>query len=771
MKPKDTSRDLHPVVADYVSTDLDLGAVLRRHASLNEDIIQAMILLETYLRDRQSANAAFLAARRVELKGHDSALCALFLCVWALACLSQLPSVPERRAEAATLLHRARALISAPVPPSVKAFVLLVEARLLGIDGNRRKQEDTIRRSLRIFPPDSVRRRWAVLELADLMARMGRISEIDHDLSRLSGTRDIDWLQLINAVETGRLQYASTLAARLGAPAASGAGPPAARRYLRLLDLMLDTSALNLPAPPDAPRGAPDWALVIHCLLNRATHQALRWARLCENNESLSVKGVGCVSFNLIRSELAERNAAGARRLLELRRNAGNCHYLDDFFYARATLLEDDFDGSSRLFARALTRAEHYSAMGRLDFEIRLSAELSRDTVFRLTRTSDALRSVSTSSDSPTPGEEEPHTSDSSASVRSGLGRIVGTSRETRALKSQISKLAPLDVPVLITGETGTGKELTAQALHESSSRKNEPFVAINCGAISETLLESELFGHEKGAFSGASAAHRGLFEEAGKGSILLDEIGDISPSLQVALLRILETGEIRPVGSTKIRKVSCRILASTNADLKQLAENGRFRRDILYRLQRLEIRLEPLRRHREDVPCLVDYFLNMDRPSNEKARASADLVSALQRYSWPGNVRELRNTLERMRLMNSDKLYYDVTDLDAPGVEPNGRRAPQTPAQPPLLPQANGRDPSLKLGKSRVRRLALLRELFRKHEVLTRSEVIQTLEVSPNTASKDLRGLCEEGFITKNRPTASPRSVYFSILKTSAGG
>jgi DNA-binding NtrC family response regulator len=355
-----------------------------------------------------------------------------------------------------------------------------------------------------------------------------------------------------------------------------------------------------------------------------------------------------------------------------------------------------------------------------------------------------------------------------------GVQRIVGSSAALASVRETVTRFSKLAVPVLITGETGTGKELVARALHEEGANAEEPFVAINCGAISESLLESELFGHEKGAFSGAATAHRGLFEEAGKGSILLDEIGEISSRLQIALLRVLESGEIRPVGSSRPKVIRCRILASTNADLERLAEAGNFRADILYRLRRLQIHIPPLRERREDILPLAAHFLDVGRAPETHAMMSPSLVDVLRRHPWPGNVRELRNSIERMRLMNSDKLYYDRQDLEIgaaplPHVIPS-EEEPAYADTPPASRAADGAppppaekaQPTLRQGRSGVRRLALLRELFEQHKVMTRDEVIRTLGISPNTATKDLRTLCGEGSIVKVQPSRSPRSAYF---------
>jgi transcriptional regulator with GAF, ATPase, and Fis domain len=332
-----------------------------------------------------------------------------------------------------------------------------------------------------------------------------------------------------------------------------------------------------------------------------------------------------------------------------------------------------------------------------------------------------------------------------------------------------------MDVPVLITGETGTGKDLIAHAIHEESTRLDKPFVAVNCASISESLLESELFGHEKGAFTGASATRRGLFEQAGDGCIFLDEIGEISPRLQAALLRVLETGEIRPVGSSASRKTNCRILAATNADLARMSDEGSFRQDILFRLKRLEIQIPPLRERTDDLLPLSAFFLNLNRTGDSNAVMSEDLCRVVLSYSWPGNVRELRNIIERMRLMNSDKLYYEVQDIGLPVTAPLQIAptplvqtvSPSTRAitRPQAVPVARIATGHLRKGRSKMRRLEAVRTLFSQHRTLTRSEIIDSLAISPNIATSDLRTLISEGFVEKIQPSKSPRSAYFKIM------
>ena len=218
----------------------------------------------------------------------------------------------------------------------------------------------------------------------------------------------------------------------------------------------------------------------------------------------------------------------------------------------------------------------------------------------------------------------------------------------------QLARIAPYDVPVLITGESGTGKELFARALHYNSTRADKPFVAENCAALADDILESELFGHERGAFTGAVNARIGLFEQADGGTIFLDEIGEVSPSFQVKLLRVLQEGEVRPVGSNRRRRVDVRVIAATNRDLARERRGGRFREDLYYRLAGLCLHLPPLRDRRVDIPLLATGLLEeLTETLGRPCRGLTDeAMGCLQAYDWPGNVRELRNELQRMLIM-----------------------------------------------------------------------------------------------------------------------
>ncbi|MFN0206465.1 MAG: sigma-54 interaction domain-containing protein [Planctomycetota bacterium] len=243
---------------------------------------------------------------------------------------------------------------------------------------------------------------------------------------------------------------------------------------------------------------------------------------------------------------------------------------------------------------------------------------------------------------------------------------IVGTSGPMKKVYELISKVLPSSYPVLIQGESGTGKELVARALHKYGPRHGKPFVSDNCAAIPETLLESELFGHKKGAFTGAVVDRKGHFETADKGSIFLDEIGDMSAAMQTKLLRVLQDGEVRAVGGDKAIHVDVRVIAASNKDLRELVGKKLFREDLYFRLNVITIYLPPLRERKEDIPLLVDHFLRKAAiETNRELTVTPAAMKVLQKHRWPGNVRELENEIRRGVALCDDTIDFGDLSVD----------------------------------------------------------------------------------------------------------
>jgi PAS domain S-box-containing protein len=250
------------------------------------------------------------------------------------------------------------------------------------------------------------------------------------------------------------------------------------------------------------------------------------------------------------------------------------------------------------------------------------------------------------------------------------FGDIVGRSPAMKKVYELISQAAASDFNIIITGESGTGKELVAKTIYQLSRRKKKAFVAVNCSAIAESLFEREFFGHEKGSFTGADRKQPGFFDEAHKGTLFLDELGELKPSMQVKLLRVLENGEYIPVGETRAKKADARIISATNQDLRALVRQGSFREDLFYRIHVIDIELPPLRQRLEDIPLLVEFFLSRFPATGKKPYLTGKMLDTLSHYEWPGNVRELQNTIQRFLVTNQITLPGGRT-ITAMGEDP----------------------------------------------------------------------------------------------------
>ncbi len=737
--------------------------------------------------DRAACERALARAAAFPRKGLDPELAVLFLCEWTYCAYSV-----GRVEEAEALVRQTRDILSSAsgrVAPELRALALDNEGFVMTPDEGLAGRERRLKEALGFLPRSSARHKEIVHHYALLLAEQGRLSEKPEVLKSIAPdglivtAADMATVRFVDAVEAGRIDEAD---AALGDLAAAGEvtdyyeGTIAGR--VLLLDMArpvlrrgppapAGNGKRGVPLPPRASAVPPPWVVVTQALLARQSAKALHWIRLGESSDPRYASETGFDSLSFVRAELACGNADAARRLMGLRHAHGNRHYLDDLFLARIALLAGEKQAAAGHFARAVAAAERYGALGRLDFELALACEMTPLAIVDLWEAAGKAEGARRAP----PATELPV---ADIAFPDGLRKILGADPATDRLRKTLAKIAPLDAPVLITGETGTGKELVAQAIHETSPRRDEPFVAINCGAIAESLLESELFGHERGAFTGAERTRKGLFEEAAEGTILLDEIGDISPRLQVALLRVLESAEVRPVGSSATRKIRCRVLAATNADLDALVGKKKFREDLLYRLRRLEVSIPPLRERRRDIPVLARHFLNLGRRREAPASMTPDLEKRLTAHAWPGNVRQLRNEMERMRLLHSDKTVYGPEDLalrtaeaapspDAPEPDHAGDGAPPgAPSRPPREHGAPDPEAVLREGRTEMRRLDRLRELFFQHKKLTRAEIARILAVSHPTATKDLKTLVRERLIVKVQPTPAPRTHYFVLRK-----
>lgn len=444
-----------------------------------------------------------------------------------------------------------------------------------------------------------------------------------------------------------------------------------------------------------------------------------------------------------------------------LKNSVDNCeHYMLDFFIARYFLVKNNKELARFYYSRLLNNCEKYQAMGRLQYEMQFAFELSIASFFELTQTlpiatTNKLKNISVD------------TFIASETPLFGINKMIGSSKVILEIKKKIKKYANLQRSILIVGETGSGKEIVARAIHEESDLRDKPFLAINCGVLTDTLLQSELFGYESGAFTGAITAHKGIFETAEDGIVFLDEFGEMSPKLQVSLLRVLENNEILRVGGTKVRKIRCRIIAATNTNLEELISKKLFREDLYHRIKQFIISIPPLRERKGDIPELISYFLNLQN-SNQTQVFSKELLAKFQEYHWPGNIRELKNEIDRIKVLCGYKPVIEIQDIDIDWVKKSVLALPTTGfshSKPPkdAMEQMHQRVNIKKLTFADMRCQQIV-ALFHQYKQLTRGQIAQILQVSLLTATKDLQRLCAEGVIVKKTPTKSPRSHYFEL-------
>ena len=326
------------------------------------------------------------------------------------------------------------------------------------------------------------------------------------------------------------------------------------------------------------------------------------------------------------------------------------------------------------------------------------------------------------------------------AQARGVSDRPVGASPRILDALALAERVAPSDASVLILGESGTGKELLARSIHRMSARRDGPFVAFDCSALAPSLVESELFGHEKGAFTGARGARRGLFREAQGGTLFLDEIGDVAPEVQNKLLRVIQEREVKPVGGDTFVKIDVRLLAATNKDLKTLIREGRFREDLYYRLAVVPLELPPLRERKEDIPELVSYFLSRRKGAGPRpVDISPEALERLSEYEWPGNIRELENVIERAAILSDGK---QIHARDLPPLH-NAQPIPRAHSSTDELVRAASRQTDTRPLKERVA------DVVKQLERAAILDALKAEEGSPSKAARRL-GISRASFYNK---------------------
>jgi len=683
----------------------------------------------------------------IKTENHSPILVFLFYFHWF-----QSDTLTASAQEAQILIGKMENCVTDSFPGSLKFLLMSCKADLY-LD---EKTNQEFVASFSYLPEDSQLYELAIKSLVHEYSRNGILHQIEPRYLQRLNQEFVNLFFFFNYIENGQTKEAlklkdKVLEAKLNIP-----------ETVRI-SLLNSIKLLNLYLGIYDEKHLDDQNLPVKALLDKNPIAALSHAKtFYDKHQSLDKLLTNFTRYTLIRAQLANKNLDAAKLIAKTWLPQNRRYYFSDFFMARIEMLSNNPEKAVKYFAKVLDYCKKNNAMGRLDFELDLAIELQPRQIRFLIDNANALLL--------TGGVEEDITQQKTPAVQdNGVNRIKGNSLALKTIREDIKKFAVLDIPILILGETGVGKDIIANAIHEESNRKSEPFIAINCSSIADSLLQSELFGHEAGAYTGATKAHKGIFQEAGNGTVFLDEIGDVSSNLQAALLRVLESGEYRPVGSAKARQAHCRIIAATNAMLESRVDAGTFRLDLLYRLKRLVIQVPPLRERPVDITYLAEYFLNLNKDPTNNSVLSSELEKAFLNYSWPGNVRELKNEMEKIRLLHSGKSFYTLDDAiflnaksktniiseEPPNLEPKINTEKKTTASREEIFQNSG---------SYFRRLEILKKLFQEHKNLSRKELCQITGVPDLTIGRDLKVLQNENYITKIEPTKSPRTHYFSL-------
>jgi len=781
---------LHPLLRElYFAYSPDaILTILENLPQPLDDSCKALLYIRRAKKGDLPMQDAIQFAQSVNPDGQDINVYLTLLNFWI-----EIDIQRERLEEADVLIKKAKSFLSEKILVDVMTTTIGAEGSLAAEYGDyityEKKIIETIAKSNSLNPRFLS---YKVMHLTQILCLQGRVSEIQQIIEKATGQKKIHQLQpgsiFKDCLERGDMQEAKKYL-KVGKENKN-------YHYYALYQYMDYFNQLTIPPPymkifptyssqfkeVDPDYQLTNWLLAVQSLLENKAAESLHCAREVEALTKWTNNWMGFNSNHLIRAELANGNGSAARHLLEKRRSCGNIHYFDVFYFMRISLLENKIDEAVHYYYETRQAVEQYNAQGKLNFELGLSCEMSAGILNLL---EERLKTNKLKFLKIIPKENSKRTD--SKSPGKGIQTLIGNSSHIRKIKNDILNFGPSPLTLLIIGETGTGKELIARAIHEESPRRQNPFLAINCGAISPSLLESELFGHVRGAFTGAEKQRKGIFEEAGKGTLFLDEIGEMPLQLQPALLRVLETGEIRPVGSSQVKKIYCRILAATNASLEGMVQKKIFRKDLLYRLMGLKISISPLRDRKEDIILIASHFLQENRSTKDRVILMENLKTALKAYAWPGNVRELKNEIERMRLMSSDKISYDVNDLqvefkketlatkwlEEDAQKMNLTKPETTKAESSQNPEGEDLAPEIlaeyenKLVQinSALKRRQKIHKIFQHFQKLSRRQVMELVNISSATATRDLKILRNENIIEKIEPHASPRSHYF-ILK-----
>lgn len=746
---------MHPIARDYIETDLFFFQILERHKE-SSYLAKLMYQLRTCLKDASQAEEVLTKAKALNHFELDADMQLLFL---GLVKMVMATLSPQKEPD--PILNNTLKRLSHLVHPVIKSFYIIYNI-------NNNEQEDLEGSLEQAFEEieknykKSSRYRYFLDTFSQLIALQGLLEPYSQKIKKIQPLPSAyaKFVKISNELEINpEGDQEAALEEIVNDPTIM------ASNYLHIIqdkikarNYLCGRREFNETNIQEDGLKLQEYDLLANLLLLSGKHEEA--VNLIDKIRP-EQKEERFFSYTKLRLELARKKTKTCRLFLDQRKK-NRPDIMSNFYYAQIYLLEGNHTIAKAYMGKLKASVENFKCENLLDLEFRLASYLKIDQIRFLTKAENQHI------------QEIPLVKKNIRSThQKGVSALIGSSKSTIQLRSEIQRFSKNDMAVLISGETGTGKELIAKALHDESNRSGEPYIAINCAAILHSILQSELFGHVEGAFTGAIKSHKGVFEAAGNGTVFLDEIGEINSDVQVALLRVLESNEILPVGSTKIIKINCRIIAATNAPLDDLVAKGKMRQDLYYRLKRLEIRTTPLRERIEDIPLLATYYLNQYlQGEKDNAKISNVLSQKLQEYPWPGNIRELKNEMEKMRIINADKLEYSIEDAPFLKITPKQIEKIQK-AEKPVKEELPPTHTELIIpadsehylnSKNQFRRIIFLKELFKKHKRLTRDEASHALKVTSKTIGEDFKLLLKENFIEKIAPTASPRTHYFTI-------
>lgn len=761
---------MHIIVDQFINTNERLALLLEKYHDKDQFLEVVFYKFGKLINAETVDSEIYLDIDQAVITGHPDPDFYLLFIAYCISFISR-----RKQFERAKILESiGNSLIKEKIHPVLQAYFISAIVTLRDYESKAIDRDRLIKEALTIIDRNSPRYRTIFYNLAIFVSALGRLKDFSKEDLELLDTPINDQqiflcneIKIVNAIILGNLDEGLKEVERLKI---NFRGDNPGRIQIR--EGILRIIAGDFEEKNYDNDHFKAYANLCSNLAQGNFSEAQKYFEYLPKESKTYAFNIPLLTYFDINMQLNLKNKGMARLLYRDIELAEGNFYFDDFYLARLYLQEGNKKEALKAFGRLMKNVNHYGALNQLKFLSQFAKELNILDILKL------IDQVQSSADKIT--EPQGRQKNSQLISAKGIELLVGESIQIKQVKSLIQKFSVLAEPVLIIGETGTGKELVAKAIHDEGAHSKQPFLAINCGALTESLLQSELFGYVAGAFTGAQKERKGIFEAAGNGTVFLDEFGDVSPQMQASLLRLLESNEIRLIGDTKTRKVECKIVVATNIDLQQAVFIKKFREDLYFRLTRFDIKLPPLRERKEDIPILINHFLTLNKKPQEKLQQfSKELIEILVSYHWSGNIRELKNEVERLRIMHSDKEILNVEDFDfsrlknieKPPLENASVKIIEIPDKSKSTENKNDLDHDriLKIvqrGNKMDSRQNILKDLFLTYKKISRKQLVEITGMNPGTASKELNSLCSSGFIKKITPTNSVRSHYFILAE-----